>query len=105
MPQFDTFSFFSQITWTFFFFGLIFLINSYSLFPVAAVVLKTRTLKSWTQNLVSNEKSAASSSYNKSISHLAGLQAFLKWNNPKKSVKDILFLKYLSRSFHTKAIG
>jgi len=94
MPQFDTFSFFSQITWTFFFFGLIFLINSYSLFPVAAVVLKTRTLKSWTQSLVSDEKIAASSPSTKSISHPAGLQAFLKWTSPKKPVKNMLFLKH-----------
>jgi hypothetical protein len=94
MPQFDTFSFFSQITWTFFFFCLIFLINSYSLFPVAAVVLKTRTLKSWTQSLVSDKKFAAGSPSIKSISHLGGLQAFLKWTSPKKPVKNMLFLKH-----------
>lgn len=94
MPQFDTFSFFSQITWTFFFFGLIFLINSYSLFPAAAVVLKTRTLKFWTQSLVTDEKFAAKNPFLKSISHTAASQAFLKWTSPKKSVKNMLFLKH-----------
>ena len=40
MPQFDTFSFLSQVTWTFFFFGLIFLINSYCRFPKYEPILK-----------------------------------------------------------------
>jgi hypothetical protein len=62
MPQFDTFSFFSQISWTLFIFCLIFLINSYSLLPVAAVVLKTRTLQAWSQNILSKKNTNAGNS-------------------------------------------
>jgi hypothetical protein len=47
MPQFDTFSFFSQITWVFLIFELIFLINCYTFFPASAIVLKIRSLNFW----------------------------------------------------------
>lgn len=96
MPQFDTFSFFSQITWTFFFFGLIFLLNSYSLFPVAAVVLKTRALKSWSQSLTSSESLGVTTTESKSISHPGGYQAFIKWSNTEKSVNNLLFFNIIS---------
>jgi hypothetical protein len=96
MPQFDTFSFFSQITWTFFFFGLIFLLNSYSLFPVAAVVLKTRALKSWSQSLTSSESLGVTTTESKSISHPGGYQAFIKWSNTEKSANNLLFFNIIS---------
>ena len=45
MPQFDTFSFFSQITWALFgFFGL-FTLNTFVFLPATAITLKTRNLK------------------------------------------------------------
>lgn len=45
MPQFDTFTFLSQITWVFFLFAIIYLSISYSLSPITATILKVRKLK------------------------------------------------------------
>nr|UPY84890.1 orf 104 [Emiliania huxleyi]UPY85241.1 orf 104 [Gephyrocapsa ericsonii]WJW65448.1 ATPase subunit 8 [Emiliania huxleyi] len=97
MPQFDTFSFLSQVTWTFFFFGLIFLINSYSLFPAAAAVLKTRSLKSWaTKSAASSEVSESSSDATKIVDHEFASKAFLKWETPQPSAKNMFFFNILS---------
>jgi len=45
MPQFDTFTFLSQITWVFFLFSIVYLSISYSLSPITATILKVRKLK------------------------------------------------------------
>ena len=45
MPQFEIFSFSSQITWTFLCFSLVYSIFCYSLCPMLAAILKTRKLQ------------------------------------------------------------
>ena len=57
MPQFDTFSFFSQITWVFLIFEVIFLINCYTFFPASAIVLKIRSLNFWYNRLFIRDQS------------------------------------------------
>jgi len=44
MPQFDTLSFFSQITWVFFTFGLTYLAVSFFVSPSISTVLKLRNV-------------------------------------------------------------
>jgi hypothetical protein len=45
MPQFDTFSFFSQLFWVFFCFTLLYLSLCYYLLPGLAIILKVRKHK------------------------------------------------------------
>jgi len=45
MPQFDTFSFFSQLFWVFFAFAYLYLSLCFYLLPALAAVLKIRTKK------------------------------------------------------------
>ena len=45
MPQFDTFSFFSQLFWVFVGFSYLYLLLSFYLLPAFAVVLKVRARK------------------------------------------------------------
>jgi hypothetical protein len=51
MPQFDIFSFSSQVTWTLFFFTLVFAFIDYLILPIVASTLKTRSIKSFFQTL------------------------------------------------------
>mmetsp|Transcript_66823 Transcript_66823/g.111032 ORF Transcript_66823/g.111032 Transcript_66823/m.111032 type:complete len:98 (-) Transcript_66823:106-399(-) len=46
MPQFDTFSFFSQTSWVLFLFTMVYLALSCSLSPAVATILKVRKLQS-----------------------------------------------------------
>lgn len=50
MPQFDIFSFFSQLFWVFFGFITLYLIFSFSLLPALAAILKIRKRKLASQN-------------------------------------------------------
>jgi len=45
MPQFDTFSFFSQLFWVFLAFTTLYLLFSFYLLPALAAILKTRKRK------------------------------------------------------------
>ena len=61
MPQFDTFTYFSQVTWVFFLFGIVYIAISYSLSPITATILKVRKLKFLDikrSSFLSNEKSS-----------------------------------------------
>ena len=51
MPQFDIFSFSSQVTWTLLFFSLTFAFIDYLILPVIASTLKTRSIKSFFQTI------------------------------------------------------
>jgi len=54
MPQFDTFSFFSQLFWVFLGFITLYLIFSFSLLPALAAILKIRKRKLATQSTTSS---------------------------------------------------
>ena len=60
MPQFDTFTFFSQLFWVFLFFFLSYLTFSYYLLPVISIILKVRRRKlqiiSSDENSLTDEK-------------------------------------------------
>ena len=51
MPQFDIFSFSSQVTWTLLLFSLTFAFIDYLILPVIASTLKTRSIKSFFQTI------------------------------------------------------
>jgi len=62
MPQFDTFTFLSQVTWVFFLFGIVYLSISYSLSPITATILKVRKLK-----FLDIKKSSSTETSNKNL--------------------------------------
>lgn len=93
MPQFDTFTFLSQVTWVFFLFGIVYLSISYSLSPITATILKVRKLKfldikrsSYTE--ISNKNLLATNSIKETslLNGIISLKAIgfslwaLKWN-------------------------
>jgi hypothetical protein len=59
MPQFDTFSFFSQLFWVFFGFLTLYLIFTFSILPALAAILKTRKRKLASQGNINSGDSVA----------------------------------------------
>jgi hypothetical protein len=62
MPQFDIFSFFSQLFWVFLAFGYLYLILSFYLLPAFAIVLKVRAKKLAQLNVETDANSIAKTS-------------------------------------------
>ncbi len=62
MPQFDTFSFFSQLFWVFLAFSYLYLVLSFYLLPAFAAVLKIRSKKLAQINVSSSSTNLVTSS-------------------------------------------
>lgn len=65
MPQFDTFSFFNQVTYVVIMFTLLFVFIDYAILPVLCLTLKTRAIKNMSTASVKN-----------AFDNLNGLSAF-----------------------------
>jgi hypothetical protein len=66
MPQFDIFSFFSQLFWVFLGFTLLYLLFSFYLLPSLAAILKIRKRKLATQNNGNYSTEIATDNFNTS---------------------------------------
>jgi hypothetical protein len=62
MPQFDTFSFFSQIFWVLLFYTLLYLSLTYYILPAIATTLKVRKRKLSAQSLTTDSIAISNSS-------------------------------------------
>ena len=119
MPQFDTFSFFSQLFWTLSFFLLFFLLTNYYLLPALTATLKIRKKVSSSYNLLEynkpifnlnkNKKFASNVTYisKNNVTKLKQSSAFIdnnvarsiSINNQSSFILRINFLKCLVLSF------
>lgn len=63
MPQFDTYSFFSQIFWVLFFFIILYLTLTYYLLPAIAITLKVRKRKLSIQGSTAQSSALTGSSF------------------------------------------
>jgi hypothetical protein len=75
MPQFDTFSFFSQIFWVLLFFTLLYLSLTYYLLPAIATTLKVRKRKLSVQGSTSQGVALTGSAvgFNNQLQSITGL--------------------------------
>ena len=90
MPQFEIFSFSSQITWVFLFFSLIYSIFCYSFCPMIAAIFKTRKLQSYASSTITEDISKKVAVVVSSV-HLIQF-ALLKHSNRR-------FLLFVGQSF------
>jgi hypothetical protein len=80
MPQFDTFSFFSQLFWVFFGFITLYLLFCFYLLPALATILKVRKRKLNQISNTSDSSGLITDSQNKIIINDSVLSLITDWN-------------------------
>jgi hypothetical protein len=80
MPQFDTFSFFSQLFWVFFGFITLYLLFCFYLLPALATILKVRKRKLNQISNTSDSSGLITDSQNKILINDSVLSLITDWN-------------------------